>query len=561
MSRKIVPILLVLLILGCSRMGYRHGPTVTVPSKEASFPKLTERNRLLGVQSPERTCYDVTYYQINLTIDPERKYLQGFVDISARAMRNFTRLQIDLAKSMTLNRILYQGQALSYDREEDAVFVQFPAMEAGREFTFRVEYEGQPKEARRPPWDGGFVWETDQQGRPYISVACEGDGASLWWPNKDQILDEPDSIRMTFTVPKALFCVSNGRLEAVSDGLEGFKTYTWAVLNPINNYDVSVQLGNYVLVQDTLQRNGTVETMNHYVLDYHAAVAREHFKQAREVIHFMEKYFGPYQWWKDGYKLVEVSYLGMEHQSAVAYGNSFSNHSDSRGWLNDFYGIVDGLLFHETAHEWWGKSVTAADPAHMWIHEGMAIYCEALYIEDKLGYDVSVDYLLKKRRTIQNRLPIVGPENENYWAFGDAYNKGGWIMHTLRHVVNDDSLWFDILKSFAIQNARGHVRTEDFQKHVEQKSGLDLDYFFKQYFYDRRPPTLEYYQSGQRFYYRWADVISGFRMPLDLNLNGKKVRIFPTEKIQMLEIPAFSVLEIRDWEYLIVKKKSPDLAS
>ncbi len=560
MNGKLFPLLLVFLIIGCSRMRYGHAPTVTVPAKEAHFPKLTERNRLMGVQSPERTCYDVTYYRINLTVDSEQKYLRGYVDISARVVRNFSRLQVDLAQTMTLNRIRFQGQDLSYVRDEDAVFVQFPAMEAGTEFTFRVEYEGQPKEARRPPWDGGFVWETDQQGRPFISVACEGDGASLWWPNKDQILDEPDSVRMTFTVPEELFCVSNGRLENVSDGPKGYKTYTWAVLNPINNYNVSLQLGSYVLVQDTLQRNGTVETMNHYVLDYHAAVAQEHFKQARKVIHFMEKYFGPYPWWKDGYKLVEVSYLGMEHQSAVAYGNKFSNHSDSRGWLSDFYGIVDGLLFHETAHEWWGNSVTAADPAHMWIHEGMAIYCEALYIEDQLGYKVSVDYLLKKRRTIQNKLPIVGPENENYWAFGDSYNKGGWVMHTLRHVVNDDSLWFDILKSFAIQNARGHVRTEDFQKHVERKTGQNLDYFVKQYFYDRRPPTLEYYQSGSRFYYHWRDVIPGFRMPVDLNLNGKKVRIFPTENIQALDIPAFSVVEIRDWEYLIVKKKNPDLA-
>lgn len=538
-----------------------NAPTVTVPAKEASFPKLSERNRLMGSQSPERTCYDVTYYQLNMAIDPEKKYISGYVDISALAVRNFRRLQIDLAKSMQLNKILFGETELPYLRKEDAVYIDFPEMKAGFNFTFRVYYEGQPKEAKRPPWDGGFVWETDQKGRPFISVACEGDGASLWWPNKDQILDEPDSVRMTFTVPEELFCVSNGRLEKISENHEGKKTYTWAVLNPINNYNVSIQLGYYVLVQDTLEREEQVETLNHYVLDYHAEVAREHFMQAKDVIRFMETYFGPYQWWNDGYKLVEVSYLGMEHQSAVAYGNNFTNMTDSRGWLSQFYGIVDGLLFHETTHEWWGNSVTAADPAHMWIHEGMAIYCEALFIEDKLGYDVSVDYLLKKRRTIQNRLPIVGPENENYWAFGDSYNKGGWIMHTLRHVVNNDSLWFDILKSFAIQNARSHVQTEDFQNHVEAKTGQNLDYFFKQYFYDRRPPTLEYLQSGSKFLYRWVDVIPGFRMPLEIDLNGKKVRIYPTETIQVLEIPEYSVLSIRDWEYLIVKKKNPELGS
>lgn len=561
MKRTIITLIPMLLFIGgCTQIGLFHSKNEHVSAHDTSFPKLTERNRLIGALLPERTCYDVTYYDLNISIDPERKYLKGYVDIHARATIDFSTLQLDLAQSMQLNGVTFLGAELNINRMEDAVLVDFPEIKKGTDFVFRVNYEGTPLEAKRPPWDGGFVWEKDERGRPFISVACEGDGASLWWPCKDHIADEPDSMRMTYTVPTELFCVGNGRLENVSDSKDGGKTYTWVVKNPINNYNVSVQLGYYVLVQDTLQRGDRVEELNHYVLDYHAEAAREHFKQVRDILHFFEKYFGDYQWWEDGYKLVEVSYLGMEHQSAVTYGNNFQNRSDSRYWLNDFYGIVDGLLFHETAHEWWGNSVTAADPAHVWIHEGTAVYSEALFIEEKLGYNVSVDYLLKKRKTIQNKLPIVGPENENYWSFGDAYNKGAWALHTLRNVINDDSVWFDIMKSFPVENARKHVKTEDFRDLVNMKTGQNFTVFFDQYMYDPRTPTFEYRQKGDRFYYRWTDVQPGFNMPLDLDVNGKKVRVFPTEEIQSLTIAEFSVIVIRDWEFLIVKKKNDTLS-
>ncbi|MEE8335641.1 MAG: M1 family aminopeptidase, partial [Candidatus Neomarinimicrobiota bacterium] len=352
-----------------------------------------------------------------------------------------------------------------------------------------------------------------------------------------------------------LICVANGRLENKISRNEGKITYTWLVKNPINNYNVSLQLGYYVLVQDTLQRQNKIEYLNHYVLDYHAEVAREHFKQARGILHFFEDKFGIYPWWNDGFKLVEVSYLGMEHQSAVTYGNNFRNRNNGHGWLDAFHGIVDGLLFHETAHEWWGNSVTALDPAHMWIHEGMAIYSEAMFIEERLGYDVAVSFLLQKRKSIQNKLPVVGPENENYWAFGDSYNKGGWIMHTLRGVINDDELWFNILKSFAVNNRRSHVKTEDFQKIVSTTTGLDFNLFFDQYFYQSGIPVFEYEQSGDSLSYKWSEVIPGFTMPLDLDINGKTKRIYPTQERQLLKIPEYSVVVIRDWEFLIKIKK------
>ena len=559
--KTIVTIILIMIVNGCSS-DQRRDSMAMPPEKPEPFPKLTERNRLLGDLLPERTCYDVKHYMINMDIDVKKKYIKGFVDITATATEDFKRLQVDLARKMRLNGVYFLDKKLKTSRKEDAVFVEFPRVMEGENITFRVEYEGKPLEAKNPPWDGGFVWEKDKKGRPYVSIACEGDGAGLWWPLKDHIADEPDDgATMTFTVPEELFCVSNGRLlDVTANQKNKTKTYTWTVNNPINNYNISVQLGHYVSIQDTINRNGGVETLNYYVLDYHEEVATNHFKQSKDIIRFFEKYFGDFQWWDDGYKLVEVSYLGMEHQSAVTYGNNWDNWRGTRSWTSKYYGIVDGLLFHETAHEWWGNSITASDPAHMWIHEGMAVYSEAMYIEDKLGYNVMVDFLLDKRKGIRNKLPVVGPINSNYWAFGDSYVKGAWIMHTLRHVIDDDELWFDILKSFAVKNAKSHVSTEDFLNHVIYKTRYNFQLIFYQYFYTHKPPVFEYYQDGNKFFYRW-DAVSGFDMPIDINLNGVELRINPKKDINHIDISEFSVIHIRDWEFLMILKENPDLAS
>jgi len=530
-----------------------------------ALPELTERNRLLGELLPERICYDVQRYDLNINIDVKKKALSGYVDFKAIAVNDFTALQIDLASSMYLDSVIYKDRPLTTNRTEDAVLVNFPQIDQGNSFAFRVYYHGVPQEAKNPPWDGGFVWRKDEMGRDYISVACEGDGCGLWWPLKDHISDEPDNgASMTFTVPEDLYCVSNGRLISTSENPENkTKTYTWEVLSPINNYNISVQLGNYVLLQDTVYRdNGSLETMNHYVLDYHKDVASTVFPQARQVIRFFEKYYGDYQFWNDGYKLVEVSYLGMEHQSAVTYGNVWNNWGgDHRSWTKDYYGIIDGLLFHETAHEWWGNSITATDPAHVWIHEGMATYSESVFIEDQLGYNVMIDFMLRKRNGIRNKLPIVGPENQNYWAFGDSYNKGAWALHTLRHLIDNDRLWWDILKSFAVNNAKSNINTEDFQRHVEEKYGSSMSYFFKQYFYDNKIPLLEYYQDKGKLYFTWKNVHESFVMPLDIEVNGVEKRITPkSSRVNSISIKDFSVIHIRDWEFLIEKRKNKSLA-
>ena len=541
------------------------GCTSLLNKSTLEVPKLSEKNRLLGALLPERICYDVQHYDINIEIDVEKKYLKGYVDFDAIAVNGFNLLQIDLAKSMQLNKVEYKSKKLNTRRKEDAVYIDFPKVSEGEEFTFRVYYEGKPQEAKNPPWDGGFVWEKDEMGRDYVSVACEGDGCGLWWPLKDHISDEPDlGAKMTFTVPEDLMCVSNGRLlDSIPNNNEGKSTYVWEVTNPINNYNISVQLGNYVSLVDTVHRsNGKIETLNHYVLDYHKEVASTVFPQARKVIRFFEKNFGDYQFWEDGYKLVEVSYLGMEHQSAVTYGNVWNNWGgDHRSWTKDYYGIIDGLLFHETAHEWWGNSITAKDPAHVWIHEGMAVYSEAMFIEQELGYNVMLDFMLRKRNGIQNKIPIVGPENENYWAFGDSYNKGAWVMHTLRHVINDDLIWWETLKAFAVENAKSNVNTQDFISHVESEIKINLKYFFDQYFYDHRVPILEYYQEEENLYYKWTDTVNNFSMPIDVEVNGTEKRIYPTKELQVETIKEFSVIHFRDWEFLYDKKMNANIVN
>jgi len=531
------------------------------PDKAKLFPELSERNRLLGALLPERICYDVLHYMINIDIDIDKRYIKGFVDIKSTATSDFSKLQFDLARKMRLNRVEYLDKNLKTSRNKDAVFVEFPLIKEGENFTFRVYYEGKPLQAKNPPWDGGFVWEKDKKGRPFISVACEGEGANIWWPLKDHIADEPDEgATMTFTVPKELYCVSNGRLLEVLDSPDETKRiFTWTVNNPINNYNISVQLGHYIAIKDTIIRESGIDTLTYYVLDYHEEIGKNHFKQSKDIIRFFEKYFGEFQWWDDGYKLVEVSYLGMEHQSAVTYGNNWSNWGGERSWTNKYYGIVDGLLFHETAHEWWGNSITAIDPAHMWIQEGFAVYSEALFIEHKLGNNVMIDFLLKKREGIKNNFPIVGPVNENYWAFGDSYNKGAWVLHTLRNMIANDDLWFSILKNFAIDNAKGHVSTETFLNYIIKATGKNYQLVFYQYFYDHRPPTFEYYQLGQTFYYRWSNVISGFTMPVDIDLNGVEKRLEVSEELGSINISEHSVIHIRDWESLIITKRNPEL--
>ena len=562
MKKKLQPIYLalagLLVFSSCSstrQMMSRQRLDMEIPEKAEPYPKPTPRAKLLGELTAPRTCYDVTFYELNIDIDLDNRMIAGYVDFYAWAVNEFTELQFDLAKNMVLDEVNYKGRSLTYTREEDAVFVTFPAVQAGTQFQFRVTYHGKPAEAKKPPWDGGFVWEKDKAGRDFVGVACEGDGASLWWPCKDHPTEEPDSMAINITVPSNIMCVANGRLrEKVETDVK--TSYKWFVTKPINNYNVSVNIANYAVIADTIHSVTGIQPVTYYVLDYNETVAREHFKEARAMMRSLEKFFGPFPWWEDGYKLVETPYLGMEHQTAVAYGNDFKTYE--RG-IRTIYGYMDYIILHETAHEWWGNNITACDGADVWLHEGFAVYSEVLYVEDQLGYPMSIHYLLELRRGIQNRRAIVGPRGEYYWGFEDAYTKGAWILHTLRSVLDDDAMFFGILKGFQQEFAAQIVCTEDLVEYINNATVKDFTPFFDQYIFDRRPPTLEYSLTKDKLLYRYTGILPEFSMPVNVLVNKDEVRLQPSMATQTLTIPDYATVQIMDWEYLILKKENSKL--
>jgi aminopeptidase N len=550
MKKKYSILLICALLVACNSSVTNARPH----GSQTDTPELTRNNYLMGFLNEYRSSYDVTYYDINIDFNIEKKSIDGFVTIKAKSLVDIDTLQIDLAKNLSITKIIHKNSSVEYYREQDAVMVMFnDTINKDKLFDFTVHYNGKPQGADNPPWSGGFTWSKDKNDRDWVAVSCEGEGARIWWPNKDHITEEPDSVRMAFTVPSSLVSVGNGQLKSVVNKEGNKTTYEWFVNNPINNYNISVQIGNYVSVQDTLIKDSRVHYMNHYVLDYNKEVGKNYFIQAKEVIRFYEKYFGEYQWWDDGYKLIEVPYLGMEHQSAVTYGNGFSIYNGLRSDSWPMYGVMDPLIIHETGHEWFGNSVTAIDPTHIWIHEGLQVYSEALYFEDKFNsYPVSVDYMKSIRPRIQNKIPIVGPEDENYWALnGDTYMKGAWVMHTLRSAINDDPNWFTILKEFMVENAKSHVNTEDFFEKVKEKTGSDYSYFSEQYFYTPNQPELEYYQTDSSFYYRWNNVNDNFIMPMGILVNGVEKRVSPNKEFQSFDIVEHSTIEVMDWKFYV----------
>ncbi len=523
-----------------------------------NLPELTPNNFLIGNLNENRSSYRVSFYDINIDFNIKKKSLSGFVTIKAESVRDLNKLQIDLAENLNIENIIFQNEEVPFSREFDAVLVEFPkTIRKNTFFEFTIYYGGIPQNADNPPWAGGFTWSKDKDGRDWIAVSCEGEGARIWWPNKDHITAEGDSVRMSYTVPSSLVAVGNGNLRSVKT-VQDKTTYEWFVSNPINNYNISVQIGNYVAVQDTFNKDKQTHFMNHYVLDYNRELASNFFPQSKEVIRFYEKYFGDYQWYEDGYKLIEVPYLGMEHQSAVTYGNGFSIYNGVRSKSWPMYGVIDPLIIHETGHEWFGNSVTASDPTHIWIHEGLQVYSESIFFEDKFkSYEVGVHYLNSIKNRIVNEIPIVGNENENHWALhGDTYMKGAWVMHTLRSVINDDKIWFEILKEFMVENAKGFANTNDFFKKVYEKTGKDYWYFAQQYFYSPHQPELEYYQTNSQFYYKWNNVNDNFIMPLDLLVNGDVFRVVPKKEYQSFDISKHSQIEVMDWKFYINPKKS-----
>lgn len=503
----------------------------------------THQDSLRGALRPERTCYDVTFYDLFVKVDIDQKILLGSNTIFYRVVEDFTVMQIDLFENMAITEIIHQGQKVNYRRDGNAIFVTLPLQKAKSQGQITVKYGGAPTVASRAPWDGGFVWKKDNNGKPWVGVACEGFGASSWWPNKDHLSDEPDSMSIRVAVPNELFCVSNGNLRKKVALNDGYTRYDWFVSYSINSYNVTLNIADYVRLHDTYKaKDGSLLDLEFYCLPYNVSKAEQQFKQVKPMLEAYEQYFGKYPFGRDGYCLVETDYLGMEHQGAIAYGNKYQ-----RGYLGGSLPKDmnwDYIIIHETGHEYFGNSLSCKDHAEMWLHESFTTYMEALYVEHTMSYADAVRYLLTQRPNIYNVHPIVGPFDVNFddWAGSDMYYKGAWMLHTLRSVIDNDKVFLGMIKGFYEKHQHGFATTNDFITYVNAYTKQDFTPFFHQYLYKSKVPVLEYKITSKKHdkdvvvEYRWRDVIDNFQMPIKIGnpINYKVVK--PTRAWQKISI-------------------------
>ncbi|MBK6700322.1 MAG: M1 family metallopeptidase [Saprospiraceae bacterium] len=512
----------------------------------AQKPVFELKDSLRGSLRLERT-YDVKHYDLNLTIDPDHKFIKGSNAITLTSMADMEEIQLDLFENMKILKISKDKKELVYRRIYNAVFIANP-LKSGESCTIIVEYEGNPTMAKNAPWDGGFVWSKDMDKMDWIGVACEGDGASLWWPNKDHLADEPESMDMYFTVPNPYVAISNGKLVGKKKMGKKKTTYHWNVSYPINNYNVTVYIGQYETFNETYTtKTGEALALNFSVLKPNVTKAKAHFGQVPKVLEAFEHYLGPYPFFRDGYGLVEAPYLGMEHQSAIAYGNKFQ-----RGYLGsripdefDF----DYIILHETAHEYWGNSVSCKDHADMWLHEGFATYMESLFVEYFYGREAALRYLNSQKKGISNDQPLIGPLGVNFTNNPhDIYPKGSWVLQTLRYAINNDSLWFDIFKGFYDKYKMGFATSKDFIEFVNLKTGKDYGPFLRQYLRYKNLPKLIYSVSFRDTYtqikYKWDNLEQQFTLPVEFSLDGKIIVLEPGN----------------DWKYIEFNRKFNKIA-
>jgi|TARA_B110000091_G_scaffold117354_1_gene126526 aminopeptidase N len=536
-----------------------------------SFAYLTTSpDSIRGALRLERTCYDVTFYDLKVDIDPDRKRIVGSNDIYFTAKEKSNTIQVDLFRQYKIAGIklflphdsgaTFNSVKPNVERIEDAMFISFSdSLIIGAEYKLRIQYYGLPNVAKKAPWDGGFVWSKDSLGRHFCGVACEGWGASSWWPCKDHLADEPDSMQMTFTVPLGYDCISNGNLiktDVITELGEtpiSFNRYTWKVSYPINTYNVSFYLGNFDVVKDDYISGSDTLKTSFYALDYNINKAKVQFEQVEPMLKIYEDLFGKYPFWNDGYKLVEAPYLGMEHQSGIAYGNKYKN-----GYLGhqpkgvDF----DYIIIHESGHEYWGNSVSMQDLADMWIHESFCTYTESLYAERMYGKEVAINYLKSQRIRMSHDEPIVGEFGINQEGSGDMYNKGAWMLHTVRNVVANDSLWFKVIKAFALEFKLRSTNSKEVLAWFESKLGYDVKIIMERYLFSASIPVLEYKEKKglwrKSIEYRWKSEADGFKLPISFEDKKRSKILTPSQKWNSIRVSSFNGMRKKlSWRFAL----------
>ncbi|HEU4478728.1 MAG TPA: M1 family metallopeptidase [Pyrinomonadaceae bacterium] len=505
----------------------------------AQTKDVTRQETLRGSVTPEREWWDVLHYHLQVEFLPETRRLRGSNTITFKTLKPGNKMQIDLQPPLAITKITHGDAQLKFEREGNVYWVMFgKELPNGVEDKIEVFYEGVPVVSKNPPWVGGITWGRDDLGEHFIVTTCQGIGASIWWPNKDHGADEPDrGMRTSVTVPENLVAVSNGRLKKTDHNVAGkTKTYHWEVLNPINNYGVNVNIGNYVTFSEKYTGKGGVLDIDYWVLPHQKDAALRQFKEVARTLEAFEHWFGKYPFYEDSYKLVTVSYPGMEHQSSVTYGNWFRNgylHRDPCGCGVGFK--FDFIIVHESAHEWFGNNISMKDAADMWIHEGFANYTENLFVEYHFGKKDAEDYVIGTRRSIRNDRPIIGVYGTNRQGSGDMYPKGGNMLHTIRHIINDDAKWLSILRGLNADFWHQTVTTEQVESYIIKKAGIDLSKIFDQYLRTTNIPLLRYEVSGKTVTFLYDRVVKGFAMPLRVSINGREMVITPSETKQTLE--------------------------
>ena len=505
----------------------------------------TQDDFLRGSITPEREWWDLTFYHLDIEVKPDQKYIQGKNTIRYKVLTPKEIMQIDLQPPLKIESITQGGQELSYKKEGENAYMVLLINEqkVGDENEIVVHYSGHPKEAIRAPWDGGFSWKKDTKGRHFVATSCQGLGASVWWPNKDHMYDEVDSMAISVTVPKDLMNISNGRLKKVEE-TDSTKTTHWYVDSPINNYGVNVNIGNYAHFSEKYQgENGELD-LDYYVLPENLEKAKTQFKQTKLTMEAFEHWFGPYPFYKDGFKLVEVPYLGMEHQSSVTYGNGYQNGYRGTDLSDSGWGLkFDFIIIHEAGHEWFANSITYKDIADMWVHEGFTAYSENLFLDYHYGPKAASEYVIGTRKRILNDRPIIGRYNLNKRGSGDMYYKGANMIHTLRQLVEDDKKWRETLRKMNRVFYHQTVTSQQIENFLSEETGKDLSAFFDQYLRTNDLPLLEYHFDGKEIKYRYTQTVEDFDMPVRVFLDGKEHWIFPeknskwkTEKLRGKEL-------------------------
>jgi aminopeptidase N len=525
----------------------------------------TRSDTLRGMLTPLRTCYDINYYHLDVKFDINNKFISGSNLFKFTATQDFTKLQFDLFANLKVEKVVYKGHELPFTREYNAVFITFPqTISKGNRDEFTVYYSGKPIEATNAPWDsvGVVTYTTDSLGKPWVATACQGLGASSWWPNKDHQADEVDSILISISVPTGLKDVSNGRLRKVTDLGNGYTRYDWFVANPINNYDVEANIGNYTHFSDSYEGEKGKLTLDYWVMPYNIDKAKKQFgANVKPMLKAFEHWFGPYPFYEDGYKLIETPYLGMEHQSGTAYGNHYKNgynknkDQPSKDWSKTGWGLKwDYIIVHESGHEWFGNSITSKDIADEWIHEGFTDYSESLFIETYYGKKAGQEYIEGSRSDIANDRPIIAPYNVNKEGSEDMYFKGAVLMNMIRTIINNDETWRAVLRGLNKTFYHKTVTYNDITDYVSQTSGIDLSMVFDQYLHYTTIPVLEFAVRDGVLNCRWTGCINGFNMPVRVKVKGGDYQfIIPGTDFKPVGVPGItqSNFEVDNYNFYI----------